>query len=478
MGNVGAHGCAPCPRLIKCRDGPTFNPIENLGVAKAVEFGRGHIIMTVAPEINEAIKLYNAGQQPQSLEILRTYLVQAPSLKDGLLWLAKVSNDKHEAIAAAELAFALFPNEEVTQRAVAAVSLRFKDKNDPASAIDVLRIAGMTQAQARLVIWPFRNLYRPIGVLLDEGKLTVKDLGFAVETAFDPQLKRAATTLLLGKLLSDGLKEPPPPMQVFGLGSHAARRARFGFMLFGFALSPLVIALITGIGLLVPFISLWLIGSSAFKSFALPLAINFLAVIILFPVSTWLVDWLGDWISANRLGAEGEDKVADTLKASLHSPWTLFRNVEWPNRKWGDVDSILVGPGGIYAIEVKAYTKETRNLGDTWQQKGRWRWWNLSSSPAKQARRNAVNTKNYLDLHGLRVKWVEAIVVWAGDEEKLTLENPATPVWILANLSDRLEVVWEQGRLSDEEVVKAIEILKQVMDEMKARDDKEYEKYK
>ncbi|MDD5370574.1 MAG: nuclease-related domain-containing protein [Anaerolineaceae bacterium] len=58
----------------------------------------------------------------------------------------------------------------------------------------------------------------------------------------------------------------------------------------------------------------------------------------------------------------------------MRSPWAIFHNLSWQNRKWGDVDFVLVGPGGMWVFEVKAYRRMVRVLDDHWQYKSRWGW--------------------------------------------------------------------------------------------------------
>ena len=72
--------------------------------------------MTYPTEIAEAIQLHKDGQLDQSRQLLRNYLLRDPANVDALLWLAKVSPDEREALAAAELALALEPDNEIAQR--------------------------------------------------------------------------------------------------------------------------------------------------------------------------------------------------------------------------------------------------------------------------------------------------------------------------------------------------------------------------
>lgn len=117
--------------------------------------------MPMPDEIAEAVHLYRAGDAEQSRQKLRAYLNADVNTRQAMLWLAKVSPAEREATSAAELALALNPQDEVAQRGVAAVSQRFagKDRETPAP-LDVMRLTGMTFAQARRVIWSFK--YRHI----------------------------------------------------------------------------------------------------------------------------------------------------------------------------------------------------------------------------------------------------------------------------------------------------------------------------
>jgi hypothetical protein len=53
-------------------------------------------------------------------------------------------------------------------------------------------------------------------------------------------------------------------------------------------------------------------------------------------------------------GREGEERVVNSLVNSLGQGWYIFRNFVLPTKE-DDIDVVLVGPGGIYAIEVKNY---------------------------------------------------------------------------------------------------------------------------
>lgn len=51
-------------------------------------------------------------------------------------------------------------------------------------------------------------------------------------------------------------------------------------------------------------------------------------------------------------GAQGEEILVERLRRHLDHRWTIFTSLQLPVQK-GDIDMVLVGPGGVYVIEVK-----------------------------------------------------------------------------------------------------------------------------
>ena len=68
----------------------------------------------------------------------------------------------------------------------------------------------ITLEQARKTAWPF-NPYKGqlIGWLLDTKQLSLKDLGYAIENAWDDRIRKAAITLTLAQL-KQALEDPAP----------------------------------------------------------------------------------------------------------------------------------------------------------------------------------------------------------------------------------------------------------------------------
>lgn len=423
-------------------------------------------------EVTEAIELYRKGKQQESRDCLRDFLLQQPSHINVLLWLAKVTPDPWEAKAAAELALKLDPANEIAQRAV--ISVRKRAGESPRQAAERAELSaavalstGMTLAQARTAIWSFQGINRPIGEVLDDGTITLRDLGWAVEHAWNARIRDAVKTILLMHLVGAEPKEPPRPLRVVFCSRFTEQQERWATILSGCiagaAMALSVEAVLVGItGLVFQFGYgrrlpgwIWLV-----TFVALGLAWG----------SKKLLEHFMDQADQYRTGRRGEEKVVDMLRYALDDRWTLFRNFEWPSRRWGDVDLILVGSRGVWAFEVKAYSGQVRNIGDCWQRKARWGWRKLTTHPGKQARQNAKLLKKYLENRGVDVRWVEPVVAWAGEPGSLIAQDPATPVWDLEGLPDHVEDLWQRKHLPDETVQQVVEILERAVQAAKEQE--------
>lgn len=416
--------------------------------------------------ITEAIRLFKSGKCEESARVLHDFLSSQSQSVEALLWLARVTPNDREAIAAAELALSLQPENETARRAVAAVQSR-DPKRDPASnQVETLRITGMTHSQARAVNWPFNGLNRPIGVLLDEGSLALKDLAWATQNARNTLIQQAARTLLLNSLLGEEQKESPRPLMVMEGTDYSGHMQRRSLALEGLLLGAGGAALVMVFLLLGLSFVLVLRGQTLITLVLQLIALLFLLVA---GIGTNLGTKYSEEGEQYRAGREGEIKVIDTLRASLNSPWVLIHNLEWADRAWGDIDLVLLGTGGVWALEVKSFRTPTRSIGDRWEYRGRGGWHRIPRDPGRQSTNNAIRVKEYLAAHGATVKWVQAVVVWAGEDALLTIQDPAVPVWRLSELLERVEECWREQRLTADQVEKGVNVLKQVIDQKKAQ---------
>ena len=153
-------------------------------------------------------------------------------------------------------------------------------------------------------------------------------------------------------------------------------------------------------------------------------------------------------IDNHRLGEEGEDRAVEAIRQSLDGSWYLFRNVVLPGRIRADLDAVLVGALGVWVLEIKSFNGEYRNIGDRWEYRRGSHWKASASNPSRQAEDNAIRLANFLKADDIK-QWVTVAVVWANRESLVTVENPATRVWLLDRLPDELGNLWRGQPIPD-----------------------------
>ncbi len=107
-----------------------------------------------------------------------------------------------------------------------------------------------------------------------------------------------------------------------------------------------------------------------------------------------------------RGGWEGEKQVAKLLRSTLSDDYFLVNGLRLRGRG-GDVDHVVFGPNGVFALETKNWSGNVSAYGDSWQREGK----HVKASPSLQAKSNALAIRKMLsaterDLH------VEAVVVF------------------------------------------------------------------
>jgi len=162
-------------------------------------------------------------------------------------------------------------------------------------------------------------------------------------------------------------------------------------------------------------------------------------------------------VAAYRKGQEGEERTVEVLRRNLDGNWNLFRNVTLPGQR-NDIDLVLVGPPGVWALEVKTLAGRYRNIGDRWEFQAGGRWKSLGQNPSLQAQRNARQLANFLRADGIR-QWVEAAVVWASPESSLLVEDPLVAVWPFDRLPEELGNLWQGRTLAEPDRQRIIEKL-------------------
>ncbi|CAG0936555.1 hypothetical protein TFLX_05436 [Thermoflexales bacterium] len=470
-------------------------------------------------QFNAAIQLAKSGQTAQALTLLRRLLIQQPDNIPGLLWLSKLTPDPHEGIVALEKVLSLKPDPAVAQQAqqglaalrakanlpvqdvaptppstatsgptspasdpvaqapVAALESRPSHPTLPVIApVDVLAYA---VTEARAVIWPYRRLNRPIGELLDQGRLTEKELCYAAQQGTDSL--RLAARILLKHLsaapptagetveatpatemsLTEAQAVPWPfqrdrfncrPMgELLAEGKLGIRDLRYAIehaydgtvaeaaqILFDQHMTATAIkAEVTGeldeevvkTAEAQPTLqprgdgSLLVVGSSYYLAQG-----KLLGRLKMF--AGWLLsdEWLKEGqqeYTVFKKGQRGEEEVIAELKRLLDERWTLFRNVVIPGND-ADIDAVLVGPQGVLAFEIKAYSGKFRVRGAEWHYQIGSSWRQTHVNPLKQTDWNCQRLAHYLrDKHPREEIPVQAMIVLGREPESIEIIKPS-----------------------------------------------------
>jgi hypothetical protein len=354
------------------------------------------------------------------------------------------------------------------------VKIEEKPKAVQTSTPDRSLPIGINLNKAHSTLWPFAPFKgQQMGALVDSRQLSLKDLGFAIETAWDEKVRRAAIALSLVRL-EQIVKEPLPDAGyihiVSGGRSYSERQATRLILLqgvvLGFMLTLMIILII------------WLFAAGSkpnpgadTKSFSdivsTPAGIvALIASASFFIFLAWLINFIPDQISKRldkkieeyRFGQDGEDQVAQLISQIMDGNWHLFRNINLPGRNKSDLDVVLVGPPGVWVLEVKNFRGEYRNIGNNWEYRHGKKWKSSSKSPSQQALNSAVRLSNFLKADNVNV-FVNAVVVWANEESPLTVENPSVVVWNYNRLADELGNIWQTEKLPIKERTKIVEKL-------------------
>jgi hypothetical protein len=146
-------------------------------------------------------------------------------------------------------------------------------------------------------------------------------------------------------------------------------------------------------------------------------------------------------------GAEGEDRALGIpvalpgSLATLSDDYTVFNQVEVPNGpSYRELDYVVVGPNGIFAIEVKHCRGEVSGQEDdpTWRQRKRSRAGNIYQrelrNPIKQVKGAIYALKQHLLSQKLN-EWIQGVVVFTHPGCVLSLGPTSVPVLTLEGLT-------------------------------------------
>jgi len=448
-----------------------------------------------------------AGESPYPIEVIR-------SARD-LIWPFAPREDAPHTLGALldagrvtrqDLLWAAAEAHEAEVREVAAVLLATAHR---------LADAGMTLEDARLTAWPFRRTPFALGELVERGMVQVKDLRRASWFAKDPRVREAARILLpvaeerqaqrKAAKQAQSVQEPsasstPPspaekPAKKPGKGKKssapasdadskptndnsaaAARTKSLRQAIPGHAQArpmPIIqgsnylvqeierryqrrtllnyVGLgLAGVGILFVFYNLVV---AVWRHVAPPLWVwPFLLVLVLplFWLSEQLAELQEEMLNFSR-GHQGEIAVARSLRQGLGGDWVLFRNVKLPGVN-SDIDMVLLGPPGVFTLEVKTYAGRYRYHHKNFYRYTRaMSWRKTHHNPGLQARFISGALHQYIGYTLNQKVWVEPRLAWAGPGD-LELQEPNVPVWFLERLEDETERLRAlPARLSDQD---------------------------
>jgi hypothetical protein len=153
-----------------------------------------------------------------------------------------------------------------------------------------------------------------------------------------------------------------------------------------------------------------------------------------------------------RSGLAGERKVAATLAAALSSEYSLFNDVTLRNYEKGNIDHIVVGPTGIFAIETKNNRGGISYYGDNWE--------GIKGQPSVQARVNAVRIRNILknsEEFKHRTPLVHGVVVFSNNQASLTQKKP--PDWVkVLRIEELAGFLTKEPRILSAQDIESIEM--------------------
>ena len=306
-----------------------------------------------------------------------------------------------------------------------------------------------------------------MGKLLDNGAITFQDLGFAADRAYNKRVRDAARTLLLHSLSQEQITDSTAgPLRVVSSNRRSYAESRKIKM-------AALMGLFVGVTL-TTMVALFMFDvqrRNALRGTREPVVLDvqteiivtvivIAGMVIIGLILGYIINIIMDWFDAQiRLsyrGQRGEERVVNTLYHLLDEDWHLFRNLEVPGQR-GDIDFLLIGPNGVFTVEVKAYSGQYRNIGEKWERQLGPQWLDTFSNPSKQAKRNAARLAGILRNQDVQ-QWITPIVVWANPESSVTVTSPTVAVWQLDEIGSRLTEIQPNYPLPPERVEQIVQV--------------------
>jgi len=145
-----------------------------------------------------------------------------------------------------------------------------------------------------------------------------------------------------------------------------------------------------------------------------------------FTIAVYMWNKQNTWI----IGAEGEESVIRVLQ-NLDSSFKVVNDVVLPG-DGQNIDHIVVGSVGTFVIETKNHNGIIKCNNDDWSRKKVGRRGTVYASnignPSKQAKRNAVMLRKWLESENIDVGYIVAVVVFTNEDVELDLVRPTVKI--------------------------------------------------
>jgi hypothetical protein len=172
---------------------------------------------------------------------------------------------------------------------------------------------------------------------------------------------------------------------------------------------------------------------------------------------------------ALRAGSGAEQRVADELGRALGQEWVLFRG--YRNSR-GEIDGVLLGPGGLFAYEVKYRNATVYISGDAWAGEKYDNYGNLveprrpiidrgsrGRSPSQQLNEPAGALAAWLSRRGHQLE-IARVVLLTHPKARIGSSNAAT-VRVVTSTGGLLRLVESSGvRLSARQRAEIAEVIR------------------
>ena len=327
--------------------------------------------------------------------------------------------------------------------------------------------------QARAIRWPFDDR-EPMGAMFDRGALSRSKLQWAAEKAKWPDVRRAAQVLLAE--LAQPHPSPSVPVDLPSVpadlraGHHGPRVVTASDYLedqegFHGWLLAYYVGLGVGVFILTLNTIFWLLRGQA-------LWITLLSIIANTGGWIWLLILIRrqrEKVRTFRAGRKGEDQVVEQIRAAIDERWTIYRNLQLPDRK-SDLDLVLVGPGGVWAVQVKATRAPLRVQGGRWQIQRGGRWVAAQPDPGAQVTSQATALNDFFKRNGFN-RFVERAVALSDSQPFDQFEASEIPVWLPFDMEAKARALATRYPPSPDELARINALLGQRAVEQRAAED-------